>query len=232
MTTYLIYILTDPRNGDIRYVGKTCRPRARFSDHCNARNQRGRCLNWERTLQRLGLTCGIIIVSSGLTAEDAITSERRWITLGRTLGWPLTNLTDGGEGASGYRHPLEAREKFRAARLGKKLSPETIARRTASVLGSKRSEETRARMREAQRGHKPTEQCLILSRNANLGSKHTSEHVEKIRQALLGIKRSAETNAKHGLATRGRKRTQEQIDRIRSGALRGWMRRKGCEAVA
>ena len=41
----------------------------------------------------------------------------------------LTNLTDGGEGSTGYKPTKETIEKVRQSNMGRKLSPETIARR-------------------------------------------------------------------------------------------------------
>lgn len=49
---------------------------------------------------------------------------------------------------TGVKVSAETRLRLRESHLGKKLSPESIAKRTESVIGSTRSDETRARMRK------------------------------------------------------------------------------------
>jgi hypothetical protein len=82
----------------------------------------------------------------------------------------LLNLSDGGEGQSGYRHSEETKQKIgkasaqkrrplseewknkiRAAKTGKKLGPQTpehVSKRIVSHIGAKRSAEARRNMRE------------------------------------------------------------------------------------
>ena len=51
------------------------------------------------------------IVADNLTWEQACFWEVHWIKALRAAGYELTNLTDGGEGAKGYKNTPEAREK-------------------------------------------------------------------------------------------------------------------------
>jgi hypothetical protein len=57
--------------------------------------------------------------------------EHWWIAHYRAAGCPLTNATDGGEGAVGYRHTDEARRQMAAMATGKKRGPHTPAHREA-----------------------------------------------------------------------------------------------------
>lgn len=56
------------------------------------------------------------------------------------------NLTDGGEGTVGYSPSLEARQKMREAKLGRKLTNEHKQKIKAKHIGTKRSDETKAKI--------------------------------------------------------------------------------------
>ena len=165
--SHIVYLLWDPRNGDIRYVGKTCSPERRFSKHRCGNHTMGHVRNWEKSLVKLGLCCEWAIVEDGLTDDEVGGRERWWITYGRQYGWPLTNLTDGGDGMFGHIPSMETREKVRRARLGKKMSleqkeklrqiqlkkwdsPEYRENARRTHLGSRASAETREIMSRAQ----------------------------------------------------------------------------------
>jgi len=56
--------------------------------------------------------------------ETLSSSERWWIAYGRVCGWPLTNLTDGGEGAVGLVKTPEHRAKLGIAMAARMARPE------------------------------------------------------------------------------------------------------------
>jgi len=110
----------------------------------------------------------ILFLKKNLTEREAFRHEVYMIAVfGRKdLGTGiLRNLTDGGEGASGLRHPNprtgchhtpETREKIRRAHLGKKMSPESIEKMIAYRKGRKTkpcSEERKAKISAANKGH-------------------------------------------------------------------------------
>src|ERR1019366_3065698 len=123
----------------------------------------------------------------------------------------LSNLTDGGEGISGFVHSRETRGKIskshlglkasiehlesnRVARLGKKLAKEHCENIGKGNLGGKRSLETRKKMSEAR----------IM-----LGLVFSAETRRRMSEAAKSRKRgplSAETRKKLGDANRMRKR--------------------------
>lgn len=146
---YTVYVLVDPRTHLIRYVGQTVHFLGRLHKHQNGKagGHRG---NWIRTLIAEGLNCEGIIVEEGLSNVEADEWEQRWIALGRASGWPLTNLTDGGGGASGYVFPEEVKAKIsannRIALKGRKISPEwrSKLREAAKKWWATRSPEQRA----------------------------------------------------------------------------------------
>ena len=113
----------------------------------------------------------ILFLKKNLSEGEAFRHEVYMIAiLGRKdLGTGiLRNLTDGGEGTSGFVHsestralrrrkrPPEVGEKIRQAKLGHEVSPETREKIRQTKLGTKTkpcSEETKAKIGEANRGH-------------------------------------------------------------------------------
>lgn len=101
----LIYGLIDPRDGRIRYVGKTHQTlQARLCKHISERNhpdKKGYHKSaWIRCLVAIGLKPEIILLEK-VVDGDWVEAEKRWIAYGRSQRWDLTNHTDGGEGAYG-----------------------------------------------------------------------------------------------------------------------------------
>lgn len=76
----------------------------------------------------------------------------------RDMGFSLTNLSDGGEGQSGYKHTLEAKQRIAAANLGRKLTPEQIAKTSQRMrgnkhwVGKKHSDETKEKISAGNKG--------------------------------------------------------------------------------
>jgi len=125
MTCY-IYDLSDPRSGEVRYIGKSVRPRERLATHIREARAGSvvHCKRWIWGLLAEGLApvLGIIEEVSREAANDA---ERYWIGCFRTVGADLTNRTLGGDGqAPGYKPSAEALAKLRAATTGRTATPE------------------------------------------------------------------------------------------------------------
>ena len=67
-----------------------------------------------------------LMIKDNLTEEEAFTEEIKAIaTIGRRDQGkgPLCNMTDGGEGNSGYTHSEGSKQKMRNAHIGKKIGP-------------------------------------------------------------------------------------------------------------
>jgi len=60
--------------------------------------------------------------------DDEILAQAEifWIRYFSGIGFRLTNLTEGGEGASGYRHSPETRKRMSELKKGIKLRPEAV----------------------------------------------------------------------------------------------------------
>src|SRR6185436_1904636 len=96
----IIYCLIDPRDYNIRYVGRTNNLIRRLAEHktkCYTENSIYHTAKWLRKLHKLGLE-PIAKILEECSLENCHEREIFWIARGRLLGWKLTNSTDGGDG--------------------------------------------------------------------------------------------------------------------------------------
>ena len=118
----------------------------------------------------------IVFVLNNLTEEQAFQNEIDFISwYGRVDSGNgiLRNLTDGGEGMSGWVPSEEMKRKLSVARKGKS-NPWAIGNTNASVLkGIPRSEETKRKIGEANKG----------KLNYMFGKTHSEESRRKIGEA-------------------------------------------------
>ena len=111
-----IYVLIDPRDHVIRYVGKTQRSLiVRLQHHCCI-SQTSNCrrANWIAKLLRLGYSPRIQLVQE-VNANNWQEAERYWIRYYRSVGCDLVNATDGGDGTQSLSN--ESKAKISAANL-------------------------------------------------------------------------------------------------------------------
>lgn len=170
-SNYYTYVHRRLDSGAVFYVGKGTGRRAWL------RAQRSRF--WKNVVAKHGYS--VEVVAEGLTEPEAHRQEMRLIKLySREL---LVNLTDGGEGHSGYRQTEEHRRKIGAALLGKPKpprSPEHCAKISAAHVGK-----TKLNKRPPKVRHTP-EQTSELKRLAHLGKPrgpHSAEHKRNISTA-------------------------------------------------
>lgn len=198
---YYIYIYFDPtRDNEPFYVGKGNGNRAlthlyRKDNHpVTNRIKHIRNLNSEPVVEVLECE----------SEDDAFSLERDLVTtIGRrgTNTGSLLNLTDGGEGTSGYVWTDEAKVTLRLAMIGRSLTEEHKQNIRNSNLGLKRSEETKQKMRKPK----------------------SEEHRQKLSEVQAGSVRgplSEETKAKISESNRGQKRSEETKANL-SKALKG-----------
>jgi hypothetical protein len=166
--TNLIYGLVDPRTLLVRYVGYSSTGVRRPRQHRSAFELRKRTHKtaWIKSLLAEGLEYTIVVLEEVSSRDTLADAERFWIAFGRACGWPLTNLTDGGEGL--LNPSDETRAKMRTSNLGQKRHARvgqaigaanrqrvwTIESRRklgAAHLGRKRPPETGAKISAAKR---------------------------------------------------------------------------------
>lgn len=184
-----------------------------------------RSVFWTRYYKKHG--CIVEIVVRGLSWEDACVMEKLLITLyGRIDNGTgtLVNMTDGGDGALGYKHSDETKDRIRKSKignksnLGRKATPEEIERRI--LAGYKHSEESKSKISVANTGRVFSEDhCKNLStsrlgNNYCLGRILSEETKEKMRIAKVGKKLSPEHRAKLSEA----RRKNEQLKRCANQA--------------
>ena len=213
---YLIYGLIDPISLMVRYVGLSSSGMERPKSHTQPclRAAATHCGAWIRSLALQGLV-PLITVLEKCPKEVLSEQECWWIAFGRALGWPLTNLTNGGERTT---HTAELRAKMSATRKGKPRKAHTA--------------ETRAKMSAARKGRpgkSPSAETRAKTSAANMGKlsgdRNPAKRPEvraKISLSSIGIKRlrTAEHNAKIAAAHLGFKHTAETKARMREKALK------------
>jgi group I intron endonuclease len=113
-----IYSLRDPREESIRYIGLTTRElNKRLNEHLSidCKFYKG---NWIKSILKNNLIPIIELIEDNLTLENAKLKEKQYILLYKSLGAKLTNLTNGGEGTSGYKHSNITKEILSVKRKG------------------------------------------------------------------------------------------------------------------
>lgn len=117
MTTY-IYGLFCPVAQQIRYVGKSDNPVRRFNSHIKSAKKNEyehHASRWLRTLLAKNLLPKLVYLEE--VESNWQEAECRWISHARLQGWPITNSTDGGDGAVGLPEESLAKLSLNMARM-------------------------------------------------------------------------------------------------------------------
>lgn len=186
MSHWFIYLLVDPRDDQVRYVGKTVDLAWRIEGHIQEGLDGGHTYKarWLKGLLDSGHVPEVRVVDEG-DGESWAEAERFYIKFYRDeAGSPLTNMTDGGEGLSGWIHTPESREKM-AVRRGVSLSEETKQKlREARYRQAPISDQGRQRIGEAARRNntgKPRPD--VVERNKKMaGFKWSDEQKSNLRE--------------------------------------------------
>ncbi len=162
---HYIYTLIDPRNGELRYIGKSDRPLQRLRDHINERSNTHRS-HWIQQLAALGLEPEIEIIDATPAGTDWQMVEIAYIAAARGDGIRLVNGTNGGDGVTG-------------------LSPESRARITNAWRGRKHTPETLMKLSVARKGRKiHTPEWLAYMSKKMAEREFSPEHRQRIREAV------------------------------------------------
>ena len=120
---FYVYLHRRATDNKVFYVGKGKKKRAW--------NIYGRNDRWCKTYLKHGLI--VEIVFDNLTEYEAFEVEKDTILEMRYFGYPLCNMTDGGEGSNGYKYTQADREKASLRSKSIKQKPENIKKRADAV---------------------------------------------------------------------------------------------------
>lgn len=141
----------------------------------------------------------ILILKRNLTEKEAIKHEIYMIAaFGRKDDGTgiLRNLTNGGEGISGFKHSKETKIKIANASRNRTHTEETKNKLSKLNIGKKLSEETKQKIREKRALQEFTEEHKRKIRKALTGKKRPPEVIEKIKKGRTGIKHTEEAKQK------------------------------------
>ena len=163
----------------IFYVGKG-------SDYRHSETS-NRNKHWHNVVNKGGFVSEIIF--DNLNEELALLIEVELIDKYRRLNYKLTNMTDGGEGVSGYKHTKETKKLL--GELNKKRIVTEETRKKISLIWKDKkrkpfTEEHKKKISEAAKKQKRsafTEEAKQKISTANKGKKRTEEQRKKISEA-------------------------------------------------
>jgi len=208
-------------DGRVFYIGKGT---VRDKRHAKLR---GRNIVWKRIAEKHGVR--VELLAYWATEMEAFAHEKFLIQCFRDLGYTLANLTDGGDGVSGWTASLETRKRLSEAQKGRKRDPEAVEKTAAALRGRKRDPEVVAKIVEANKGYRHSDEAKAKIRAARARQVLTPEHKAKIAASLRAKPKSPEHRAKITAAFRA---VAPSIDRV-AAAYKAWetKRRKAAEAA-
>lgn len=215
--------------GAVFYVGK--------GRKCRASNKSNRGKYWSNVCKGAG-GFTISYPVNGVDEELAFLAEIELIDAYRKRGVRIVNVSDGGEGTTGWVPTEETKRKIgeankhtpkasgeRHGMYGKKHSEESLTKMRESqsarewgekhpFYGKQHTDETKAKVSAAKKG-----KCAGME-NPFYGKTHTAESLAKMAEAHLGKKVSDETRAKQkasALASAPNKKSTRSVVCITNG---------------
>jgi hypothetical protein len=147
----------------------------------------------QRIVEKYGKENITIDIIPCIDESEAFEQEQLFISMCRNQGHVLCNLTDGGEGPSGYKQSEEEKEKHRQANLNKKRTPEQIENIRHGQLGHIAWNKGKP---SPLKGKKRKPESIEKGRIKSTGKKRTLEQNERNRQTHIGKKLSPESIVK------------------------------------
>lgn len=226
MSTVYIYGLFDPRNMELRYIGKTKDLKDRLRNHLRLVNDT-RCKDhhnyrWIRQLLDEGLEPSIEALEE-VSVDSWRDAEQTWIAECRKFGVRLTNMTKGGDSfPDGYVPHNKGgtisewqKSRIREYNLNKKVSDETRQKQRESHLGKTLPREQVRKIAEANRGKVMSPEARKKISEAHKGMTISEETRQKLIQWGKGKKLTEEHRRKIAEAGKGRKQTEETKEKLR-----------------
>lgn len=134
---HYIYIHIKPDTDEVFYVGKG------KGDRYKRKSSRNKW--WNNTVNKYGFES--VKIEEGLSCKESSELEIYWISQFKAWGFNLTNITNGGEGMSGYKYDMGIyNKKIRPFILGRKQSEEEKDTRSVSAKENYKNKELRDRI--------------------------------------------------------------------------------------
>lgn len=183
---WYVYVHFKP-NGLPFYVGKGLKPRAYSIKRPH--NQRH-----TRTLDKYGVSNIKVFRMPLQTHEEAIALEVSLISSMRERGFPLVNMTEGGDGTPGFKRTPEQcaanglRKIGNKNMVGKTLSAEARAKISKANKGRKRGEAFAQKRREAMIAYFSNPENRKRRSETSSKMRHSTETKEKLKRIKRGMK--------------------------------------------
>lgn len=180
LTKVYVYGLADDSDC-IHYIGVTASLHGRLTRHIrDGRVMRTAKARWIASLPHKPK---VVILQELPNRDEGNDAERWWIAHGRSQGWPLTNVGEGGEGGptrTGRRNSADMNAAISKAKTGVKRDPETVRR----IIATKKA-----------RGLKSSEKQRRVASETFKGVPKSAEHRRRISEAHMG--KSKENSHNH-----------------------------------
>lgn len=166
--------------GGLFYIGKGIKNRAY--------DMKMRNVYWKNVVAKYGNPV-VEILANWKTEEEALSHEKLLISSFKEMGIKLANLTDGGEGVSGYKHTESSLQKMRgrtgilSAMFGKQKSAEVKLKISQAKLGVKQSDDFKKKISLSLKGRVFSVEHLNKIKESLKGRVFTQEHKYKMRIA-------------------------------------------------
>lgn len=208
-----IYQIVNTVNGK-RYIGSAKCFKVRWTKHLgDLRLSRHHSAYLQRSWNAHGADAFLFEIVEFCDVAELIAREQAWIDAAK----PEYNVSPTAANCTGVKHSAATKLKHSLARVGKKASPEAVAKR----IGQKRTAEQRARFSEAQKAayeKLSPEQKLeragriaAVNRERLTGRKQSAESIAKRAASLMGRIVSDETRERISEAKKGRRLSAEHV---------------------
>lgn len=171
-----IYGLTDPRTGELRYVGLTTRGMKRVNDHIlyggGNNGQLSHYTNWQKSLGKADVRPDWFVIEEHSNIEELSDAEDFWIQYFEMVGCSLVNGQSGGYNG---RPTAATKKKMSESAKRHRKDPTYRAKLSKKMTGMKRDPEACKQMGDTLRG-RPRTQKHLDSIAAFHSSRDTSEH--------------------------------------------------------
>ncbi len=233
MVSVWTYQLRDRFTNEIRYVGKTDNPVRRLKQHCRPSKNLHKW-RWVKEHIAKGDIPAMELLNEWPDGNQANADEMRLIAEYRTLNYPLTNLTDGGDGARGInlsperrvkvgdvnkgrKHTEEARRHMKEASEREKLKPGYYERKhEAMKLAWARHRARFMRAAELRRNNTDVERKRLAALSLKHGDpEYQARRLDALRHKLLGVPRTVDVKRRVSISLRESRLYAEKMVELR-----------------